>query len=111
MDIDERRARFRTLHESGTFLIPNPHDVGSCRLLATLGFPALATTSGGFAASRGRMDMTVGREELIDHVRALVAGTDLPINVDAERCFPESPGGVVTTVRIAGRGRRGRLLG
>jgi 2-methylisocitrate lyase-like PEP mutase family enzyme len=100
MDLDQRRSRFRSLHESGTFLIPNPHDIGSCRLLASLGFPALATTSGGFAASLGRMDMTVSREELIDHVRAFVASTDLPISVDAERCFPERPGGVVATVEL-----------
>lgn len=100
MNFDQRRSRFRTLHESGTFLIPNPHDVGSCRLLASLGFPALATTSGGFAASLGRMDMTVSRVELVDHVSALVASTDLPISVDAERCFPESPGGVVATVEL-----------
>ena len=100
MELDKRRSRFRSLHESGTFVIPNPHDIGACRLLASLGFPALATTSGGFAASLGRMDMTVSREELIDHVKALVASTDLPISVDAEQCFPESPGGVVTTVEL-----------
>jgi 2-methylisocitrate lyase-like PEP mutase family enzyme len=100
MDFDGRRARFRALHESGTFLIPNPHDIGSCRLLASLGFPALATTSGGFAASLGRMDMTVGRDELVDHTGALVSSTDLPISVDAEQCFPGQPGGVVTTVAL-----------
>lgn len=100
MDVDGRRARFRALHESGTFLIPNPHDIGSCRLLASLGFPALATTSGGFAASLGRMDMTVSRDELVDHTRALVSCTDLPISVDAEQCFPEQPGGVVATVEL-----------
>ena len=65
--------------------MPNPHDLGSCRLLTSLGFEALATTSGGFAASLGRQDMTVSRQELVDHVRALCSAADLPINVDAER--------------------------
>jgi 2-methylisocitrate lyase-like PEP mutase family enzyme len=103
MDINSARSRFRTLHEDGTFLMPNPFDVGSCRLLDNLGFPALATTSGGFAASTGRLDMTTDREELIEHLAALHAATDLPINVDAEQCFPESDGGIATTVRLLAR--------
>jgi 2-methylisocitrate lyase-like PEP mutase family enzyme len=108
MHIDEVRGRFRTLHESGTFLMPNPFDLGSCRLLDSLGFPALATTSGGFAMSMGRMDMTVDREELIEHVASLRGVTDLPINVDAERCFPERNGGVAATVQLlAGAGACG----
>lgn len=96
----ELRERFRALHEEGTFLMPNPHDVGSCRLLSALGFPALATTSGGFAASRGRPDMSTSREELVEHVRLLCAATDLPVNVDAEQCFPEREGGVARTVEL-----------
>jgi 2-methylisocitrate lyase-like PEP mutase family enzyme len=100
MDIDHIRARFRTLHLDGTFIMPNPHDLGSCRLLTSLGFEALATTSGGLAASLGRQDMTVSRHELVDHVRALCRATDLPVNVDAERCFPDSPGGVAETVEL-----------
>jgi 2-methylisocitrate lyase-like PEP mutase family enzyme len=108
MDIDDIRARFHALHQEGTFLMPNPFDLGSCRLLADLGFPALATTSGGLAASKGRLDMTGDREELVDHVVSLRAVTDLPINVDAERCFPERLGGVAATVRLlAGAGASG----
>jgi 2-methylisocitrate lyase-like PEP mutase family enzyme len=108
MNIDDIRARFRSLHEEGTFLMPNPFDLGSCRLLDDLGFPALATTSGGFAASKGRLDMTGDREELVEHVTSLRAVTDLPINVDAEQCFPERKGGVAATVRLlAGAGASG----
>jgi len=108
MDIDDLRARFHSLHKEGTFLIPNPFDLGSCRLLDHLGFPALATTSSGFAASKGRLDMTVDREELVEHVASLRAVTDLPINVDAEQCFPEREGGVAATVRLlAGAGASG----
>jgi 2-methylisocitrate lyase-like PEP mutase family enzyme len=108
MHIDDVRARFRFLHEEGTFLMPNPFDLGSCRLLDSLGFPALATTSGGFAMSMGRMDMTVGREELVEHMASLSGVTDLPVNVDAERCFPERDGGVAATVHLlAGAGAAG----
>ncbi len=80
--------------------MPNPHDRGSCRLLTALGFEALATTSGGFAASLGRQDMTVTRYELVDHVRELCSVTHLPLNVDAEQCFPEDPGGVARTIEL-----------
>ena len=80
--------------------MPNAHDLGSCRLLSTLGFEALATTSGGFATSMGRMDMTAIRQELVDHVRAICSATDLPVSTDSERCFPNEPGGVGETVRM-----------
>ncbi len=80
--------------------MPNPFDLGSCRLLDDLGFSALATTSGGFAATRGQLDMTVNRRELVDHVASLRQVTDLPINVDAEQCFPEDEGGVASTVQL-----------
>jgi 2-methylisocitrate lyase-like PEP mutase family enzyme len=100
MTTDDRRDRFRALHTQGTFLMPNPHDVGSCRLLTELGFEALATTSGGCAASKGRLDMTTDRAELVAHVRDLCAATPLPVNVDAEQCFPEEPGGVGATVEL-----------
>ncbi len=83
--------------------MPNAFDLGSCRLLDHLGFAALATTSSGFAASRGRLDMTAGRQELVEHVASLCAVTDRPINVDAEQCFPESEGGVAETVRRLAR--------
>ena len=80
-----RIAAFRDLHSEGCFAIPNPFDVGSARLLATLGFPALATTSSGFAATLGRADMSVSRDELVAHVAAIAGATDLPLNADAER--------------------------
>ena len=100
MPFDDRRSLFRSLHDEGTFLIPNPHDVGTCRLLTTLGFSALATTSGGHSASLGRIDMTGHRNELVGHVRALAGSTTLPISVDAEQCFPDEDGGVQATVQL-----------
>jgi 2-methylisocitrate lyase-like PEP mutase family enzyme len=97
----EKRARFRALHErEQLFLMPNPWDVGSARLLAAAGFEALATTSAGFAWSLGRLDQTVSRDELVAHVAAIAAATDLPLNVDSERCYPSDPGGVAGTVEL-----------
>jgi 2-methylisocitrate lyase-like PEP mutase family enzyme len=97
----DRTAAFRALHErEELFLLPNPWDVGSAKLLASLGFEALATTSAGFAWSLGKLDTQVTRDELVEHVRALAAATDLPLNVDSERCFPEGPGGVAETARL-----------
>lgn len=95
-------STFRDLHRTGTFVMPNPFDVGSARLLASLGFPALATTSAGFAGTLGRLDMTVTRDELVDHVAAVVAATTLPLNVDSERCFADDLDGVAATVRSLG---------
>ncbi len=92
--------RFRQLHRDGCFVMPNPHDVGSTRLLTAMGFPALATTSGGFAASLGRADMTLDLETVLAHVSSVVMATALPVNVDAERCFADTPEGVGNTVRI-----------
>ena len=94
------RRRFAQLHESANFILPNPWDVGSARLLETLGFTALATTSSGFAASLGRMDMATSRTELVDHVASLTAAVALPINVDAERCFSADPAGVEETINL-----------
>jgi 2-methylisocitrate lyase-like PEP mutase family enzyme len=103
-----RGERFRRLHDGGLFIMPNPWDVGSARLLAALGFPALATTSSGHAASLGRRDQQVSRDELLDHATALAASVDLPLNVDAERGFAADPAGVAETVRlIAGTGAAG----
>jgi len=99
--IDDRRARFRELHaREQLFVIPNPWDAGSARLLASLGFEALATTSAGFAWSLGRLDQHVARDELVAHVAALAAATDLPLNVDSERCYPDEAGGVAETVAL-----------
>jgi 2-methylisocitrate lyase-like PEP mutase family enzyme len=92
--------RFRSLHESGTFVMPNPYDLGSARLLAALGFTALASTSSGFAATLGRRDMRVGRDEVLAHVGPLAAATDLPLNVDSERCYADDLAGVTETVEL-----------
>jgi 2-methylisocitrate lyase-like PEP mutase family enzyme len=109
MDAGQRRARFRELHErEQLFLIPNPWDAGSARILAAAGFEALATTSAGFAWTLGKDDQQVTRDELVVHVEALSAATDLPLNVDSERCYPEDPGGVAETVGLlAGAGAAG----
>ncbi|MCC6196742.1 MAG: isocitrate lyase/phosphoenolpyruvate mutase family protein [Burkholderiales bacterium] len=98
--IAERRAAFRKLHESGCFVIPNPWDIGTARYLAHLGFKALATTSAGFAFSRGRADNAVPRDEVIAHVAELVAATDLPVNADFENGFAHEPGEVAQNVRL-----------
>jgi 2-methylisocitrate lyase-like PEP mutase family enzyme len=96
----ERRARFEELHRDGTFVMPNPWDVGSAKLLASMGFQALATTSAGLAWSLGKLDMQVTRDELVEHVARMASATPLPLNVDSERCFPDQPGGVAETVRL-----------
>jgi 2-methylisocitrate lyase-like PEP mutase family enzyme len=96
---DAPRA-FRTLHESGTFLLPNPWDVGSARILAELGAVALATTSSGFAATLGRGDQRVTRDELVTHVAAITAAVTVPVNVDAERGYAADPAGVAETVEL-----------
>ena len=101
MTIADRRARFQVLHaEARLFVMPNPWDAGSARLLASFGFEALATTSAGFALSLGRLDQSVSRDELVAHVAVLAAATSLPLNVDSERCYPDDPGGVSETVAL-----------
>jgi 2-methylisocitrate lyase-like PEP mutase family enzyme len=98
---ESRRARFRELHaRDGLFVMPNPWDAGSARLLAVVGFEALATTSAGFAWTLGRLDGQVRRDELVAHVEELAVATELPLNVDSEHCFPDEPGGVAETVRL-----------
>jgi 2-methylisocitrate lyase-like PEP mutase family enzyme len=98
---EDRRARFRALHErEQLFVMPNPWDVGSARLLESRGFEALATTSAGFAWSLGKRDQHVTRDELIAHVANLAVATSLPLNVDSERCYPDDPGGVAQTVAL-----------
>lgn len=91
---------FRELHAAGTFVIPNPWDVPSARLLEHLGFRALATTSSGFAASLGRGDQHVTRDELVAHVATLTAAVSVPVSVDAERGYADDPAGVAATVRL-----------
>lgn len=80
--------------------MPNAWDVGSAKLLSTLGFEALATTSQGFAWAIGKLDQTVTRDELVAHVAELAEATPLPLNVDSERLYPDEPGGVAETVRL-----------
>ena len=99
-DLLDRRRQFRTLHESGTFVMPNPHDIGTTKLLTAVGFPALATTSAGFAATLGRLDMTVDRDELVEHVGRLTAATHLPFNVDSERLYGDDAAGIAECVAL-----------
>ena len=97
----ERRARFFELHaRDGVFVMPNPWDVGSAKLLAGAGFEALATTSAGFAWSIGKDDQQVTRDELVAHARTLASATDLPLNVDSERCYADDLAGVAETVGL-----------
>jgi 2-methylisocitrate lyase-like PEP mutase family enzyme len=95
-------ASFRALHESGTFVIPNAWDAGSARVLAGLGFRALATSSGAMANALGRLDGHVTREEALAHARAIVAATDLPVSADLERGFGDSPQDAARTIALAG---------
>lgn len=98
----EQARRFLELHRPGDpLLLPNPWDVGSARLFESLGFAALATTSSGFAASVGRLDGQVPRDEVLEHCAALVTATDLPISADLEHCFADDPEGVAETIRLA----------
>jgi 2-methylisocitrate lyase-like PEP mutase family enzyme len=93
---------FMDLHRPGNpLLLPNPWDVGSARVLVALGFKALATTSSGFAATLGRLDMSVTREEAIAHGRAIAAAVDVPVSADLENGFADDPAGVAETVRQA----------
>jgi len=101
-DHAERARRFLELHTSETpLLLPNPWDLGAAKLLAWLGFKALATTSGGFAASLGRLDGNVSREEAVAHAGAITAATGLPVNGDFENGFADDPAGVADTATLA----------
>ena len=98
----DKAARFLALHGGPTpLLMPNPWDPGSARLLDWLGFEALATTSSGFAATLGRLDGSVSRDEALAHAASIVAATDRPVSADLENCFAHDPAGVATTVRLA----------
>ena len=99
--IADRRRAFQQLHRAGCFVIPNPWDVGSARFLQSLGFKALATTSSGFAWSRGRPDGAVSRDMVLTHLREIVAATDLPVNADFESGFALDAAGVAESVRLA----------
>ncbi len=98
----EKAARFRALHDGpGAFLIANPWDVGSARLLCGLGFPALATSSAASAGALGRRDGALTRDEALAHVRLIVGATDLPVSADLEKGFGDAPRAVAETVRLA----------
>jgi len=94
--------RFLTLHRPGApLLMPNPWDVGSARLLASLGFEALATTSSGYAATLGRLDGDITRDEALAHAREIAAATALPVSADLEHGFGDAPEVVAETVALA----------
>jgi len=101
VSIADKRRTFRELHASGCFVIPNPWDVGSARYLQSLGFKALATTSSGFAWSRGHADNEVSLDTVLAHLAELVAVTDVPLNADFESAFAQDAAGVATNVRRA----------
>jgi 2-methylisocitrate lyase-like PEP mutase family enzyme len=111
----EKAKKFRALHKlpatpgapiersgPGAFIIPNPWDAGSARILAGLGFEALATTSAGFAFSLGRRDGSLTRDEVLAHCRSIAGATDLPVSADLENCFGDDPKTVAETIRLAG---------
>lgn len=98
----DQAQRFLALHRAGEpLLMPNPWDLGSARLLASLGFEALATTSSGFAATLGRNDGGVSRDEAMVHAAVIVAATDLPVSADLENGFADAPSGVAETMRLS----------
>jgi 2-methylisocitrate lyase-like PEP mutase family enzyme len=99
---NDKAVRFRALHEApGTFVIPNPWDAGSARILAALGFQALATSSGACAGTLGRRDGKVTRDEALAHARTIVAATDLPVSADLEKGFGDAPEAAAETIRLA----------
>ena len=97
----DKATRFRALHQGPAFVIPNPWDAGSARILAGLGFPALATSSGASAGILGRRDGKVLRDEALAHARAIVEATDLPVSADLEKGFGDAPSAAAETIRLA----------
>src|SRR6201996_5719461 len=98
----EKAATFLGLHRPGDpLLLPNPWDQGSAKLLASLGFQALATTSSGFAATLGRLDGSVTRDEALAHAASIAGATALPVSADLENCFADDPAGVARTAALA----------
>src|SRR6185312_7456923 len=95
-----KAVEFAAIHQSGCFVIPNPWDIGSARILAGLGFSALTTTSAGFARSNGVPDYNVTRDMLIDHIRALSRATGLPLAADLENGFGHRPEDCAETIRL-----------
>ncbi|WP_087003035.1 isocitrate lyase/PEP mutase family protein [Rhizobium sullae] len=100
--MEDKRTAFRKLHEApGAFIIPNPWDIGTARILAALGFAALATTSAGMAFSLGVAEGAVSREDTLDHCRSIVAATLLPVSADLEKGFGDSPESAAETIQAA----------
>ncbi len=100
-EIRAGRRRFREMHREGFFVLPNPWDIGGVRRLEKLGFEAIASTSAGFAWSVGRDDLSLTRDEVLDHLRELCASTALPVNADFEAGFAVQPEDVAANVRSA----------
>ena len=104
MTDDDLAARFLALHNGPEpLLLPNPWDTGSARILASLGFKALATTSSGFATSLGKVDGGITRGQALGHAATIVGATDLPVSADMENCFADDPSGVADTIALAAR--------
>lgn len=101
VDLTSRRAAFRSLHEEGCFVLPNPWDLGSLRRLEKLGFPAVASTSAGVAWAFGREDGELSLDDVLTHLRALCDATELPVNADFEGGFADRPEDVAANVRLA----------
>src|SRR5690242_20864750 len=98
----ENAQHFLALHHGERpLLLPNPWDAGSAKVFASLGFDALATTSGGFAGTLGRVDGSVTRDEALAHAAAIAAATDIPVSADLENAFADTPEGVAETIRLA----------
>jgi 2-methylisocitrate lyase-like PEP mutase family enzyme len=97
----DKATRFRALHQGPAFVIPNPWDAGSARILAGLGFQALATSSGASAGILGRRDGQVLRDEALAHARAIAEATDLPVSADLEKGFGDAPASAAETIRLA----------
>jgi 2-methylisocitrate lyase-like PEP mutase family enzyme len=103
MSAADHRVRFRELHaRDEIFVMPNAWDIGSARLLASLGVSALATTSSGFAWSLGKEDQSVSRDDVLDHVAALAGAIDVPLSVDSERCYGADGDAIAETVSLLG---------
>ena len=93
-------AKFRAMHESGCFVLPNPWDIGTAIYLERLGFKAIATTSAGFAFSRGKSDGAVPRDQMLAHIREIVEATALPVNADFLAGYADEPNGVAANVQL-----------
>ncbi len=106
----DKRATFKKMHESGCFILPNPFDVGSARALQHLGFKALASTSAGFAWTIAKADNRVTVDEVCDHLTAICAAVDLPVNADFEGGFAVEPDKVGANVARGGQDRRRRTV-